>query len=142
MLAGAGKEWRWDAFARSGGKNLVSMASAGLERKVFKKHLVVLSAMEHISIKLESVLARQMEKDMKDFKYSTKTEFIRDAIRSKVHALEEERSKKKAWDALFAARGIFKGKGKAKTDEEWHAWRKENSDKLVKELAEKYGWKL
>ena len=79
---------------------------------------------------------------MKEFKYSTKTEFIRESIRDKLKALAEEREKKKAWQALYAARGIFKGKGKAKTDEEWHKWRAENSEKAVKELAKKYGWKL
>ena len=98
--------------------------------------------MEHISIKLEGAVARQIERGSREFNYSTKTEFIRDAIRSKLKELEEERAKKKAWKALFAARGIFKGRGKAKTDEEWYKWRMENSEKFAKELAEKYGLKL
>jgi Arc/MetJ-type ribon-helix-helix transcriptional regulator len=98
--------------------------------------------MEHVSVKLEDAIARQIETDMKEFRYTTKTEFIRESIRDKLKANDEERRKKKAWEALVAARGIFKGKGKTKTDEEWYQWRKENGDKFAKELAEKYGWKL
>lgn len=98
--------------------------------------------MENVSLKLESPIARQIEKDMREFNYSTKTEFIRESIRDKLKQLSEEREKKKAWQALYAARGIFKGKGKTKTDEEWYKWRAENSKKIVKELAKKHGWKL
>ncbi|MFH1225235.1 MAG: ribbon-helix-helix domain-containing protein [Candidatus Diapherotrites archaeon] len=97
--------------------------------------------MEHVSIKLESGIAKQIEKGMREFNYTTKTEFIRDAIRAKLKEMDGERKKNKAWDALFAAKGIFKGKGRTRTDEEWHAWRKEYGEQLVKELAEKHGLK-
>jgi Arc/MetJ-type ribon-helix-helix transcriptional regulator len=98
--------------------------------------------MEHVSIKLDTAFAKQIERDMQEFNYTTKTDFIRESIRDKLKQLAAEREKKKAWEALFAARGIFKGKGKAKTEEEWLKWRKENSEKFAKELAKKYGWKL
>ncbi|MFA4907768.1 MAG: ribbon-helix-helix domain-containing protein [archaeon] len=98
--------------------------------------------METVSLKLEDGLAARIRKAQAEFNYSTKTEFIREAIRQRLGQLEEERKKERAWKALFAARGIFKGKGKAKTDEEWHKWRMENGEKLAKELAEKYGWKI
>ena len=94
--------------------------------------------MEHISIKLEESIARQIGKGMRDFNYSTKTEFIRDAIRCRLKELEEERAKSRAWNALFAARGIFKGKGKAKTEEEWYKWRKEYGEKSAEELVKKF----
>jgi len=94
--------------------------------------------MEHISIKLEESIARQIGKGMRDFNYSTKTEFIRDAIRCRLKELEEERAKSRAWNALFAARGIFKGKGKAKTEEEWYKWRKEYGEKRAEELVKKF----
>ena len=98
--------------------------------------------MENVCIRMDSALARQIEKDMKEFNYSTKTEFIRDAIRGKIKELKEERQKEKAWEALFAARGSLKGKGKFKTDEEWHDWRSNVfSKKLEKEIREKYGLK-
>lgn len=79
--------------------------------------------MENICIRLDSALAKQIEKDMQEFKYSTKTEFIRDAIRSKLKALNAERNKEKAWQHLFTLKGALKGKSRFKTDEEFHAWR-------------------
>jgi len=98
--------------------------------------------MDNVSLKLEPGMSKQIENDMKEFHYGTKTEFIREAIRDKLRKNHDEREKKKAWQALYAARGIFKGRGKAKTDQEWYKWRAENSEKLVKELAKKYGWKV
>lgn len=86
---------------------------------VFIKHFVLHRAMEHVSIQLDSGVAKRVEKAMKEFHYSTKTEFIRESIRDKLKQLSEEREKAKAWQALYNARGIFKGKGKAKTDEEF-----------------------
>ncbi len=47
--------------------------------------------METISLRLEASLVKRIEQDMRDFHYSTKTEFIREAIRAKCRALEEER---------------------------------------------------
>lgn len=97
--------------------------------------------MEHISIQLDSAIAKQIEKSMKEFNYSTKTEFIRDSIRDKLKALAEEREKKKAWQALYNARGILKGKGKAKTDEEFRKLREEAGDELMAELKERFSQK-
>ena len=97
--------------------------------------------MEYVSFKLDKPVLKQIEKRIKEFHYSTKSDFLRDAVRTKLQLLEEDRAKKKAWNALFAARGIFKGQGKAKTDEEWHKWRTENSEKFAKELEKKYGLK-
>ncbi|HLD58361.1 MAG TPA: ribbon-helix-helix domain-containing protein [archaeon] len=98
--------------------------------------------METVSIKLEKQMARQIEKDMKEFRYSTKTEFIRDSIRSKLKENEGERAQKKAMDALVKWRGALKGKSRFKTEEEWHDWRSNEGSKLLeKELAKKYGWK-
>lgn len=95
--------------------------------------------MHNISIKLENTIAKKIEKAMGEFNYSTKTEFIRDAIRDKLKGLEEERKKEKAWQALFAMKGKLKGKGKFKTYEEWHDWRSnEFSKELEEELRKKY----
>ncbi|MBU2101013.1 ribbon-helix-helix domain-containing protein [Candidatus Micrarchaeota archaeon] len=98
--------------------------------------------MENICLRLDSSLSKQIEKDMKEFKYSTKTEFIREAIRSKLRELDEQRDKKKAWNNLIAARGSLKGKSRFKSDEEWHDWRSnEGSKELEKELFKKFGLK-
>ena len=54
----------------------------------------------------------------------------------------EEDKKEKAWKALFAARGAFKGRLKFKNDKEWHDWRTTvYSKQLEKELVKKHGLK-
>jgi len=89
--------------------------------------------MESICIRLDSALAEQIEKDMKEFKYSTKTEFIREAIRDKLN----ENRKERAMSALLSARGILKGQGRAKTDEEWRRLKEEAGDEFFKQFEEK-----
>ncbi|MBU0635983.1 hypothetical protein KKE06_03075 [Candidatus Micrarchaeota archaeon] len=80
-----------------------------------------------------------MKKRMAEFNYSTKTEFIRDSIRDKLKLLEEERKKKMAWEALFAARGALKGKGKAKTDEEFRKIKEKAGEEIIKHYEKKFG---
>jgi len=93
--------------------------------------------MENICLRLDKALSNQIEKDMKEFRYSTKTEFIREAIRTKLKELEEERGKKKAWKALFAARGKLKGKSRFKTDKEFYDWRKNEGSKMIIDYFDK-----
>ncbi len=97
--------------------------------------------MEHISIKLEKAMAKQIYRDMKDFNYSTKTEFIRESIREKLKKNEEERKRKQAWQELVAARGIFRGKGKAKTDEEFRKLREEAGTEFLEILEKRFSQK-
>ncbi|MFH0955058.1 MAG: ribbon-helix-helix domain-containing protein [Candidatus Micrarchaeota archaeon] len=92
--------------------------------------------MESVSLKLETGLAKQIEKDIREFHFSTKTEFIREAIREKVKTNEEAR-RKKEWDALLAARGALKGTGKFKTEKEWHDWRTGPGSREMLEYYEK-----
>ncbi len=95
--------------------------------------------MESVCLRLDSALAKQIEKDMKDFKYSTKTEFIREAIRDKLKAHEKEN----AWKALFAARGALKGKSRFKTDEDFYKWREnEGSEQIMDYYEKKFGLNL
>lgn len=101
-----------------------------------------LDKMENICIRLDSGLSKKIEKDMREFHYSTKTDFVRDAIRTKLSLLDEQRAKKKAWGALFAARGSLKGKGKFKTGEEFHRWRSgEGSREMLEYFEKKLGVK-
>ena len=93
--------------------------------------------MESVSLKLDSAMSKQIERDMKDFKYSTKTEFIREAIRDKLSELSEKRKKDEAWEKLFAMRGALKGKGRFKTFEEWHDWRSGEGSKQLMEYFDK-----
>jgi Arc/MetJ-type ribon-helix-helix transcriptional regulator len=97
--------------------------------------------MDNVSIKLEPSVSRRIEKDMKEFHYSTKTEFIRDAIRLKLRENELERKKAEQWEKLLSMRGVWKGKTRSMTDEEFYQWRKDTSEELVNELKKKYGWK-
>jgi Arc/MetJ-type ribon-helix-helix transcriptional regulator len=97
--------------------------------------------MENLSLKLESPMAKHMEKCMLQFNYSTKTEFVREAIRDKLQELDKESERKRAWAALYAARGIFKGQGKARTDEEFRKLREEAGEKFLAELEKKFNQK-
>jgi len=97
--------------------------------------------MENISIKLEEAIARQIDRKMGEFNYSTKTEFIRDAIRSKLKELDEEAAKKKAWQALYAARGALKGKGKAKTDEMFREITEKAGEEYIEMLEKRFAQK-
>jgi metal-responsive CopG/Arc/MetJ family transcriptional regulator len=47
-------------------------------------------------LKLEKTLAKEIEKAMKEHHYSTKTEFIREAIRKQINELEKNGQEKKA----------------------------------------------
>ncbi len=58
--------------------------------------------METISLKLDSEFLEDIEETMKKHRYSTKTEFIREAIRDKISDLEKEAAKKRAL-ALYGA---------------------------------------
>jgi len=97
--------------------------------------------METLSIKLETAIARQIDTDIKEFNYSTKTEFVRESIRDKLKANEEARQKKKAWDALFAARGIFKGKVKPISDEDFRKLTEKAGLEFIENLEKKFAQK-
>ena len=56
----------------------------------FKYYLVVLSSMENVSLKLETGFLVAMNKVMGRHHYMTKAEFIREALRDKIRALEEK----------------------------------------------------
>ena len=95
--------------------------------------------MENLSIKLDPRIAKEISKALKDFKYSTKTEFIRDAIRSKLKELEKERRIEEQWDKLFALKGAFKGQGRFKSSEEFIKWRENGgSEELMEELRREH----
>ena len=108
---------------------------------IFKYYFVLLNNMENVSLKLEISMSKQIERNIKEFHYGTKTEYIREAIREKLKKNEEERKTKQAWQALFAARGIFKGKGKAKTDEEFRKLREEAGAEFMEMLEKRFSQK-
>jgi len=67
--------------------------------------------MEAVCLKMEESLLKEIDSKMKKCNYSTRTEFIREAIRSKLSDLEKEEAIKK----LAAFKGSLHSD---KTDEE------------------------
>lgn len=83
--------------------------------------------MKSISLKLEPGFLRDIEKTIKKNRYSTKTEFIRGAIRDKITELEKEETLKNI-DKLL-------GSSKHKTtDEQLHA----AGEEAFKQLERKF----
>lgn len=85
--------------------------------------------MENISLKLEPRFAREIDLLIKRNRYSTKTEFIREAIRDKVKELKKQES-------LDELRKIF-GSSKRKMTEETdklHRIREELTDRYEKKF--------
>ncbi|MFH1072397.1 MAG: ribbon-helix-helix domain-containing protein [Nanoarchaeota archaeon] len=85
--------------------------------------------MEMISLKLDKGLLDHIDKTLKKNNFSTRTEFIREAIREKLaHMTQEE---------LFAEFLKLRGKGKSRvSDEEYERQR----EKIVADYARRKGW--
>jgi metal-responsive CopG/Arc/MetJ family transcriptional regulator len=97
--------------------------------------------MENVSLKLETNIAKQIDKRMSEFNYSTKTEFIREAIRDKLSELSKESERKQAFQMLMKSRGVFKGEGKAKTDAEFRELRAKAGDDYLDQLEKQFNQK-
>lgn len=89
--------------------------------------------MDAISLKLDEDFSKDMEKIMKKHRYTTKTEFIREAIRDKIVDLE----KQEALLRLEKVYGAGAKKGRTITDEDIHR----AGEEAVRELAKKLGVK-
>ena len=86
--------------------------------------------METISLKLEDSLLDEIDKKLVKHRYSTRTEFIRDAIREKLSELEKE--------TVLRNLAQLKGSSKRKTsDAQLHAAR----DKAFEMLEKKFNIK-
>ena len=79
--------------------------------------------MEAVSLKLEDEFLDDIHKIMKRHRYTTKTEFIREAIRDKIKDLEKEQ-------LLFEAKKLYGSSKRKTTDAELHKAR----EKAFKEL--------
>jgi metal-responsive CopG/Arc/MetJ family transcriptional regulator len=87
--------------------------------------------MEAISLKLDENMLANIDENLKKHNYSTRTEFIRTAIRDKLEDLSR--------DDLIKEFMKFKGKSKKKTsDEELKKIRAEVSRELMEELDKKF----
>lgn len=86
--------------------------------------------MEAVSLKLEDSFLEDIEETMKKHRYTTKTEFIREAIRDKIRELEKE-------EALLRIKKLY-GSSKRKTsDEQIHKAGEKAFRELEKELEVK-----
>ncbi|MFH1506151.1 MAG: ribbon-helix-helix domain-containing protein [archaeon] len=86
--------------------------------------------MEIVCIRMEESLVGRMNKSMKENGYSTTTEFIREAVRSKVEQDERE------WLAKEFSRRFY-GKAKVKTT---YAEERRIREQAYKELVKERGW--
>ncbi|MBU1975723.1 MAG: ribbon-helix-helix domain-containing protein [Nanoarchaeota archaeon] len=87
--------------------------------------------MTTISIRFEDDFLKDIETAMRDNRYSTKAEFVREAIRDKIKDLEKEK-------ALMRLEKVY-GASKRKTTD---AQLKKAREKAVRQLAKKHGVKL
>lgn len=83
--------------------------------------------MEAVSLKLEDNFLHDIEKTMRKFRYTTKTEFIREAIRDKIMDLEKEA-------ALLRAKALYGASKRKTTAEERHKAGEKAFQELEKEI--------
>ena len=83
--------------------------------------------MDTISVRFEDDFLRDIERAMKNYRYATKAEFIREAIRDKIKDLEKEK-------ALMRLEGIY-GASKRKTTE---AQLEKAKEKAFEEIASQF----
>lgn len=87
--------------------------------------------METISVRFEEDFVEEIEKAMKENRYATKTEFIREAVRDKVKDLEKQQALLRV-EKLY---GAGRGKHRNITDEDIHRARERVGRELAKELG-------
>ncbi|MBU2476874.1 ribbon-helix-helix domain-containing protein [Candidatus Micrarchaeota archaeon] len=85
--------------------------------------------MHTITLKLQETTFRKVEKAMKNFDYSTKTDFIREAIRDKLKELERE----KAWKNFEKLKGASPIKY---SDEEYMKIREKVGEEFMKKFKD------
>jgi Arc/MetJ-type ribon-helix-helix transcriptional regulator len=93
--------------------------------------------MDVLTVRLDNNVSKKIDILLKEFNYSTKTEFVREAIRAKVSEMEDERSRKKVIKSLEEGFGSFRGKALL-TDKEFEAKRDQIAEEFVKEVETKY----
>lgn len=82
--------------------------------------------METISFKLDENILKKIDSSLKDLNYSNRTEFIRDAIRSKLSQIEKEDIKLKLRE--------FQGSLKPVSNVNYKEVREEITQKIAKKL--------
>ncbi len=83
--------------------------------------------MESISLKLNTRFSHDIEKVMKRHRYTTKTEFIREAIRDKIRDIEKE-------EAILRTRNLYGASKRKTTDAQLHEAGERAFEELDKEI--------
>ncbi len=84
--------------------------------------------MEVLNLKIDGKILREIDRTIQDHRYSTRSEFVRDAIREKLSELEKE--------AMLRHIEKIAGSSKRKTtDEALH----EAGEKVMRDLARRFG---
>ena len=83
--------------------------------------------METISLKLESEFLKDIKNIIKRYRYTTKTEFIREAIRDKIKDLEKE-------ELILRAKHLYGSSKRKTTDEDIHKAGEKAFRELEREL--------
>lgn len=86
--------------------------------------------MDAISLRLEENFLEDVKETMKKHRYTTKTEFIREAIRDKMRQLEKE-------EMLLKVRKLYGSSKRKTTEKQIH----KAGEKAMKELEKEYGIK-
>ncbi len=94
--------------------------------------------MDVLTVRLDSNISKKIEVILKEFNYSTKTDFVREAIRTKVIEMEEQRIKKEALKNLEKYFGSIKT---GRTIEENNVLIRQAGDEFVREFAKKHNLK-
>ena len=96
--------------------------------ETFIYYLVLLgNTMESVSLKLEDEFLKDIENIMKKHRYTTKTEFSREAIRDKIKDLEKE-------ELLLRAKKLYGASKRKTTDEDIHKAGEKAFQELEREL--------
>ena len=101
-----------------------------MKPKIFKYCFVLHCIMKTITLKLQESTAKKVEKSLKEFDYSTKTDFIREAIREKLKVLEKER----AWKKFEKLRGTAPVKY---SDKEYRKIKEKVAEDFIKKFETK-----
>ncbi len=88
--------------------------------------------METVTLKMEKEMVKEIDSKLKENRYSTRTEFIRDAVRHKLSQMEKELIFKR----LEQAKGSLKGKARTDISEE------EAREQAAREIAKQFGIEL
>ncbi len=104
------------------------MPNPAVPSKIFKYYLELLdNTMETVCIKVEEGFLRDIEKTMKRHRYTTKAEFIREAVRQKMKDLEKE----EIFENIKKAYGSSK---KKTSHEEYERARKEAFEEIARQF--------